>query len=84
MSRRRRQPRWSGRRARRRWASPRRVALPAGEAVRIEYESAPLGFVQYYVLEGDTLWTLTMNTDDPDADERVFSAIAATFTLGEG
>jgi hypothetical protein len=63
---------------------PTRVALPAGEAVRIEYEAAPLGFVQYYVLEGDTLWTLTMNTDDLDAHDRVFNAIAGTFALGEG
>jgi hypothetical protein len=61
---------------------PERVELPAGEALRIEYDLAEAGaFVQYYVIDGSTIWTVTMSSGDFDAHEALFDAMAATFSL---
>jgi hypothetical protein len=63
---------------------PERVDLPAGEAVRIEYEMDGAAFAQYHVLAESTVWTMSMNADDFAAYEPTFDAIAATFALTDG
>ncbi len=64
---------------------PTRVTLAAGEAVRVEYAMAGgIEVVQYYVLDGATVWAINMNTADLDEDRALFDAVAATFSLGEG
>lgn len=59
-----------------------RVTLAAGEAVRVEYDTpGGIEVVQYYVLDGATLWSITMNTTDLDDDRALFDAMASTFAL---
>jgi hypothetical protein len=61
---------------------PERVELPAGDALRIEYELAEVGaFVQYYVIDGSTIWTVTMSSADFEEHEALFDTMAATFSL---
>jgi hypothetical protein len=61
---------------------PERVELAAGDGLRVEYElAAGVVFVQYYVIDGSTVWTVTMNSDDFEEHEALFDAMAATFSL---
>ena len=58
------------------------VALPAGDAIRAEFRLGALDVVQLYILDGSTVWTLTLNSMELDEHEATFDAVAATFALG--
>jgi hypothetical protein len=66
--------------------------LPAGEAVRVQYdltingpggEAVVIYGIQYAVPRSDATWTFTFSTTDPEADEATADAIMESFTAAD-